>query len=139
VTLEAGRELDALVAERVMGCRVEWHEGRPYCGDGVTCCYPHAEPDRDAQLSGDLAPYSTDHNAAMQVVAALARRGYWLRLQSPFAPGDPWFAGFTPHETSGWNGRPDFERKGDAAPVAICRASLLVVAALAATRGPDVG
>jgi hypothetical protein len=35
------------------------------------------------------------------------RHGMWLKLQTPFAPGRPSCAGFTPHGISGWNGRPD--------------------------------
>lgn len=49
---------------------------------------------------------------------------YHLRLNSPFEPGQPWFAGFTPHSCSVWNGRPDHQRSGESAGIAICLAAL---------------
>ena len=69
-TLPVGRELDALVAENVMGCRVKWRtyglKGRyPYCD-----CVGHAgvHNDTDEQNDDMLASYSTDISAAWQVV-----------------------------------------------------------------------
>lgn len=33
--------------------------------------------------------------------------GYWWQMRSPFHPGDNYWAGITPHNTTGWNGTPD--------------------------------
>ena len=72
--------------------------------------------------------YSTNLRAAFEVVAEMQRRGYWLRILSPRIPGqDPWWAGFTPHGVTGWNGRPDHEESGATPMVAICLAALGVV------------
>lgn len=72
-------------------------------------------------------PYSTSIAAAMGgPVCEMQRQGFWLKLTSPFFPGDDWHAGFAPHNTTGWNGRPDFRGKGkegDGAE-AICQAAL---------------
>jgi len=56
-------------------------------------------------------------------VQELAVMGYWLTLKSPFKPGELWWAGFTPHDCSPWNGRPDFYRSGVTAQEAIHRAA----------------
>lgn len=78
---KAGRELDAAVAEKVMGCTVIRGDfGWLKCGDGVTCAYPHASRDRDDQLSGELARYSTDIAAATTVTERLREHRitvYW--------------------------------------------------------------
>ena len=71
--------------------------------------------------------YSTELKAAFEAVAEMQRRGYWLRLISPFQPGQPWWAGFTSLGASGWNGRPDYEASGPTPMVAICRAALLTI------------
>ena len=76
--------------------------------------------------------YSTDLRAAFELVAEIEARGYWLRLVSPFQPGQPWWAGFTPLGVTGWNGRPDYEASGPTPMVAICRAALLTVSGEAA-------
>lgn len=99
-SMVAGRELNELVAREVMG----WHSKywRP----------------------------STDRRHIWHLVAQLECDGYWLKLTSPFDPSDPnlnqWHAGFTPHSTTGWNGRPDWRASGDTAMLAICRAALKV-------------
>lgn len=68
--------------------------------------------------------YSTDLDAAFGVVAEMQRRGYWLRLISPWRPGELWSAGFTPHDTTGWNGRPDYEAFARTPMEAISHAAL---------------
>ena len=68
--------------------------------------------------------YSTELKAAFEAVAEMQRRGYWLRLTSPWRPGDLWSAGFTPLGVTGWNGRPDFEALARTPMEAICHAAL---------------
>jgi len=74
VDLEPGRELDALVAEKVMGCNVVRFqvEGKPRFGCGCSKNniggFPHGgfrsgEPDEELQR------YSTDIEAAFEIVA----------------------------------------------------------------------
>lgn len=120
----AGRKLDALVAERVMGlvpCTGDCHAN----GDMRPC---HAQPDSPDQ-GAETRQYSTDIADAWLVVEAMAGRGYWARLTSPFTRGSAYFAGFTPHDFTGWNGRPDHLGGGDTMPLAICRAALAAVGA----------
>ena len=69
--------------------------------------------------------YSTDIAQAFELVEELNEK-YHLQLRSPFFPGADWFAGFTQHNTPGWNGRPDFEAGAKAAPEAICLGYLKV-------------
>jgi hypothetical protein len=65
--MEAGREMDALVAEKVLGCKVENPNGFYKCGCGETCRYPHAIDDREGQLYGGLLYFSTDISAAWKL------------------------------------------------------------------------
>jgi hypothetical protein len=73
---------------------------------------------------------SRDIRVAWDVIVAMQDRGWWARLLTPFDPADPlYFCGFAPHGISGWNGRPDFEAGAETAPLAICRAALMTLAA----------
>jgi hypothetical protein len=105
--------MDALIAEKVMG---------------LPCVDDPPGSGRDCPQHGCPA-YSTGTAAAWLVVEEMARRGFHARINTPFTPGAPYFAGFTPHATTGWNGRPDHEGSGQAAPLAICRAALVAVEA----------
>lgn len=119
--LEAGPELDALVAEKVMG----WKWERNATGTVSHLMPPHYVP----KLGDELFPhpkFSTDIAAAWEVVEKLSQH-FHLKLNSPFVTGQPWFAGFTESGVTGWNGVPDFTAKGDTAPLAICRAALKAV------------
>lgn len=62
--------------------------------------------------------------AAVQTINAMARRGYWCEIKSPFAPGDDWFAGFTPHNTTVI---PVNQMHGSHGPIAVLRAALLAI------------
>lgn len=105
--MEPGRELDALVAEKVMGLRVEWGQDTPcpdcdevgrYCGGRAWC-----SPCRAWYYSA-YKDYSTDIAAAWEVVERLVaggerhfvveKAGAWLVR---FREGD-WLPGETaPH------------------------------------------
>ena len=65
---------------------------------------------------------------AFSVVKEMEQRGFWMKLTSPFHPGLPWYAGFTPHDTTGWNGTPDHVGQGDTLETAILLAALEAVA-----------
>lgn len=58
------------------------------------------------------------------MVEKLAEEGYWLKLTTPFEPGEPYHAGFTPNNTTGWNGRPDHAASDERPARAICLAAL---------------
>ena len=86
-------------------------------GDGKTRHY------RDAVIPD----YPHDIAAAWELVQVAAERGLWVRVLGPFFKGQPYWAGFSPHMTTGWNGRMDYEEEGDTAPLAITRAFVLAM------------
>jgi hypothetical protein len=137
------RELDLRIACDVLNLLVELVPKAWTFDDWLSSDRP-TERDVMAVVStsftaGGMAPpayiiptYSTDLVEAWQVVAALERRGYWCQMRTPFQAGDEgdgYWAGFTPHGTSGWNGRPDHWTSADTLPRAICLAALSVVEA----------
>jgi hypothetical protein len=67
-----GRELDALVAEKVMGCL----SGVSVLDDGRHCLWINRH-------WVDLLPYSTDIAAAWEVVEKLTRSGWYFELRAP--------------------------------------------------------
>ncbi len=121
-------ELSALVAERLP--ELSMMEGT----DRLTVEHHPAEDSRTGQ------PFAMwhDHHAAshrfvlsdpvayMAVVDAMLAQGWWCVIKTPFEPGLPYFAGFTPHGSAGWNGRPDYDHQdaeiGRAIAVAALRA-----------------
>ena len=96
--LPAGAEMDRLIAQNVMPM------------------YP-----------SEIPHYSALIYLAMLVQGEMQKRGYWMRLDSPFYLGDTWRVGFTSLGASGWNGRPDYASPGNTPALAICRAALRVV------------
>ena len=140
--MKAGRELDARIAERVMGERILWAHAAWSKEDWLSS-HGEGEPteqntpaivlDEDRR-DGDPLPryliiprYSTSIADAWSVVDTMERRGFWCEMRTPFMePGgdDGYWAGFTPHSTSGWNGRPDHWTRAESLPLAICLAAL---------------
>lgn len=114
--LEAGRELDALVAEKVIGARVKYASGTAYNADllgGV-------DPERDLILDGSwgraiVRNYSTDIVAAMDVLAALGGIATITRLKA-----DEWHVSIAQERSGGqwW---------AETLPLAICRAAIALV------------
>jgi hypothetical protein len=108
--MNAGRELDALIAEKVMGLT------------------PH--PAKEGEAPGyaiDKVPnYSTEWDAAWQVVESIERRGWWVEL---------WYGNgkYGPKKRAGCvigaYGDDDtrFEEMDDTMPLAICAAALAFV------------
>jgi hypothetical protein len=116
--MDAGRELDSLVAEKVMGYRVR--EGiQPVIFE---CCA--AQPPRDDADWCSVPRYSTDIAAAWQVIGRMAGQGfdhyvegwrgkYWVKFSN---------------EDRGMEGNSeDREVKARTAPEAICLAALKVM------------
>lgn len=119
--MQAGRELDALVAEKVM----EWKPIQVLEGTDASLTL-YVEPGRRFTTwnASHPRPYSTDIAAAWAVVERMAELGFHCRIYTPFRPGEPHFAGLTPHDCTGWNGRPDHEASGETPAAAICLAAL---------------
>jgi Phage ABA sandwich domain len=120
----AGRALDALVAERVMGwtdIRNDHYVLLDPAGVWMGRA-PQSQPwdspqDKDRGIS--LVPhYSTDIAAAWLLVECLRDEG-WLLSITPDEPGGGWAVQYKPKERNlhGWE-------RADTVPLAICRAAL---------------
>jgi hypothetical protein len=119
--LVAGRELDALVAEKVMG----WHSSEDgyfwLRVDGGFGGYVTEEPPFSGGRAPRFAP-STDITAAWQIVEHMHKRGFHIVLWfDDFGTGQ-WGARFP----RGLIGR-DRSDHGHTAPLAICRAALAAI------------
>lgn len=125
--MEAGREMDALVGENPMGlipcdkweyCNLGSMGGpalRKMCGHNN--CYPTQEIPVMGGKVGGCPEYSTDISAAFEVVEKLDS---CLYLKEHGRDGT-WEAFFCGANETAWIGR------GETAPLAICRAALLVM------------
>lgn len=129
--LPPGRELDALVAQKVMGLDVQKDQVTKTGG-----IFAKKESDDPWEYflgaSGELVPpYSTDQSAAWSVVEHL-RKTHWrdcFALYSPSDECDKWFARFD-KKWHGYGGGIEVydANYGVSAPHAICQAALEVVA-----------
>jgi hypothetical protein len=125
--MEAGRELDALVAEKVMGAEnVRWI--RPELG------WPNQPVQATYAGAGNseyqsVPRYSTDIKAAWRVLSGFVERGWWpdLSLHSDGASAPGWRCrlGHTGIETEA--GQYSYSRAGTTAPHAICLCALAAV------------
>jgi len=128
LAMEAGRKLDRLIAQHIMGkvChdRVcingEWFEVETWLEAGED----PADPWIGTMAGGGLGWYSTDIAAAWEVVEHLVRQGMWWAAEF-YRHDDP------PHD---WafckpvDNRGAFryyDARADSLPLAICRAALL--------------
>lgn len=122
--MKAGRELDALVAEKVMGCDVAKILHYGYQGHyRYRCDCPGANsPDlrrhADEGFDGDVKPYSTDIAAAMEIVPEMNRRGLTLVLGITASGANAKFTGLISGQ---WDAP---EPTAATAPLAICLAAL---------------
>ena len=73
--MKAGRELDALIAEKVMGCKV-------LRAGGMVMCDCLRYPLHDVGNNNELRAYSTDIAAAFEVVEKLQAAGFKWALMS---------------------------------------------------------
>jgi hypothetical protein len=121
-TKTVGRDLDALVAEKVMGFVVNRRDGGPWHLVGE-----HPFQARGRCCGGGLPPYSTDIGAAWEVVEKIwdGGRGMSWRVVDDVPPTV--CAEF-------WEGDHEYEGIGQSAPHAICLAALAAVKAV-----PHVG
>jgi hypothetical protein len=127
--MDAGLELEAIIIERIFD--VKRSKIRHETGSNYQHYVPSGKPWRTHMIDARPVPwFSRDMTAAMQVVEAMAARGFWCQMRTPFragADGDGYWAGFTPHSTTGWNGRPDHWTSAETLPLAICLAALKAV------------
>ena len=117
-TLPAGPELDALIAEKVMGWEWNIRNGQCYaehwCSNAADC-WPEWSP-------------STDITAAWEVVEKLRNwpnGHYWLSLSQIAGVRGEWRSGFS-YGGMAVNHSPKFV-VADTAPLAICRAALKAI------------
>jgi hypothetical protein len=128
--MPAGPEMDALVAELVMGWR-PYENGRQYCD--LSCGLP---ADRDVddfihyscsyEIPDDWSP-STDIAAAWLVIDKMRAAGWWWKLESFGGPTGGWsvvYEAWTDHMDN-----PELTRRiiwrAETVPLSICRAALL--------------
>ena len=147
--LDAGPELDTLIAEQLFGHVWMQHaphqvslsdDGQPYrflvspewiagLGDDPSWVVVPADMTRKIVYQESTPRYSTDISAAWQVCQVMEARGWWCQMRTPFDTSTQthryrYYAGFTPHKTTGWNGTPDHWTPAPSLPLAICRAAL---------------
>jgi len=111
LAMKPGRELDARVAEKVMG----WTYGHP-CPEGMDCLH---WVDEKGEVRDHKPPqYSTDISAAWEVL----EKFFWVQVTAN--PPHIWKATVI---TSPAKGSVAATAKGFTAPEAICKAALLAV------------
>lgn len=113
--MQAGREMDALVAEKVMG----WKKSRLL--HNIVNNYRLENPKGNLEIP---PPYSTDIAAFKIVIDKMIERGFHWIIKTPFTPDDYYFSGLTPIGVTGWNGKPDFSASGDSIMDTGCRTAL---------------
>ena len=119
--LPAGRALDALVAERVMGCTPEAHHMEKY---SPTCGCKHRIHRNTREDLGDLlADYSTDIGAAWEVGEKLGHKTFSLTGPEDKEPVT-WCAEFGSFQDAVFQAE---DAEADTAPHAICLAALKAV------------
>jgi len=127
--MEAGRELDALVAEKVMGIEVDlvvapfiyYSPYRDRYDEWAAGNEPYIDKDGDIHL---IPRYSTDIAAAWLVVEKM-RETRWIEVHSTI--DGEWAAFYTPIGTTDMNQAIHEYAKASTAPLAICLAALKAV------------
>lgn len=114
--MKPGRELDALVAEKVMGWRLLNLRTEGY------------SPGQDSRVhnSKPIPPYSTSISAAWEIVKHLMEKGFEIALWGPvdrgFKKNPNWVSEVTNMVTRAW-----WQSEADTATHAICLAALKAV------------
>lgn len=87
--MNPSRKLDALIAEKVMGCRVWTSIGGSFaCGCAKTTLGPHDDPKLDPKGYDVIKAYSTDIAAAWEVVEHLTSRDLYPEIK--YSSGKYW-------------------------------------------------
>lgn len=137
--LSSGKKLDALVAEKVLGCKVVRYN---LAVTSAGCECPGTVHAAD-ECSDELPSYSTDRTAAWEVVEAMRVHGFSFKLWQPDSIVDGAFSpemnGFSvvsficktgPCEKHGnlcHNHHGAYDVEADTLPVAICKAALVAM------------
>ena len=77
--MEPGPELDALVAEGVMGLSISWEENTPcpYCGSEMRYCGARSRCTQCAEWRhGPYKEYSTDDGVALEILRHMSTEGW---------------------------------------------------------------
>lgn len=109
----SGRNLDAAVAERVMG----WQRQPDY---NYWMSFPAGESFKLHALIATWRPFESIE-AAMEVVEKVRERGYQVSIRS-WEGAVPWSVKFILYTS-----REEVEEDGDSLPEAICRAALAAI------------
>lgn len=119
--MKAGRELDALVAEQVMGLDVHWSSSNE------PLLTVRSAP--NAHHHKELPPYGTDIAAAWEVVEKVGGKAYVeMGLRNDAGDGADWCATFG-HAEGNTKWIEDGGAFAETAPLAICLAALKAVGA----------
>jgi hypothetical protein len=110
--LEAGPELDAIIAEKVMG----WEPGK--IENGLALWW---ETDQGTKYPHD-APFSTDISSAWEVVEFLRKEGFDF---DSFSSSTRIQAGWS--DVVFMSQLDEFSARAETLPLAVCRAALLAV------------
>lgn len=128
LAMQPGPELDASLG-KALGATVERYDAS-YGGDLYWLILPgwHGSIDWTTERGAwsGMPPLSSTWEGLGLIVEAMAARGYWLLLKSPFRPREPYFAGFTAHNETGWD-EADFKASGKDAPHAVAIAARLAL------------
>lgn len=120
--MNAGRELDALVAEKVFGLhrneRGHWYD---VSGSSIPCYYADTEP---CDPSSWLPDYSTSIAAAWEVIERVVSGKVSENLEGFALTVQPGTIGAS---FSNLHGKGHFQSNGKTAPLAICLAALKAV------------
>lgn len=81
----------------------------------------------EAEVDAQAAEATGAYGGIEDALEWLDRRGWWCEIKSPFEPGDLYWAGLTPHSTSGWMGKPDHQVGDVTLRGALWRAILLML------------
>jgi hypothetical protein len=120
--MEAGRELDALVAGKVMGLREVWASDREH--------FHHTVHGSTALFREPVPRYSTDITAAWEVVCIVRLRNALVGECRIESDGDTWSCSFGRLGYGDCGGREwqeDYGAEADTLPLAICLAALKAV------------
>jgi hypothetical protein len=118
------RELDLTILKNVFGVKKvyykKWDEQKEFDPEYI----PSGKPIKTHAIDAEPIPcFSTNAKACYNLKLYMAKK-YWWEIRSPFYEGQPWFAGLTPHYTTGWNGEPNNKESGETEMIAVCRSAL---------------
>lgn len=123
--LKPGRELDALIAEKIFGCKVEYSS--IYTEEPCCCCKPdeiHSDFFEETGLYGKFVKgYSTDIAAAWEAVEMFMGKGYHVCVHKYFG-NDYWTAQI---DQNSLDVTGVIASQASSAPHAICLAALKAI------------